>query len=294
MSAEACRKSGAAFICGRRSVCFGTLRAERRERIQWFSLPTRPGLPRDCSWQSDERRQRGILLGFKSRQCRWHAFGFPHDLARSRFHRTCRPRYSVALPLGINGAARHSKDGNLNPKRVGRPGGTATLEAERRVASRPVGGVRLARFFKPQEVSPTHHSKFAPFFQMRLRRALLMLFAASKSATSSAELQSVAWGGGELRGSKSRKSTAPFCGIRPRRAPQAPLMRRSHRGRRFYESRYSLSAQSTPPVLRPVSASLRLRFRSATAVARGNSCRIGQVPTGRICHLSGRATDFCA
>ncbi len=44
------------------------------------------------------------------------------------------------------------------------------------------------------------------------------------------------------------------------------------------------------PVLRPVSASLRLRFRSATfTVARGNSCRIGRAPTGRICPLNGRA-----
>ena len=45
------------------------------------------------------------------------------------------------------------------------------------------------------------------------------------------------------------------------------------------------------PVLRPVSASLRLRYRSAAfAVARGNSCRIGSPPTGRICHLK-RAGD---
>ena len=34
------------------------------------------------------------------------------------------------------------------------------------------------------------------------------------------------------------------------------------------ESRYSLSAQSTPPVLRPVSASLRLRLRSAAFATR--------------------------
>ncbi len=61
-------------------------------------------------------------------------------------------------------------------------------------------------------------------------------------------------------------------------------------GRRFGEPHYSLSAQSSAkkhsPILRPVSASLRLRFRSATfSVARGNSCRIGRVPTGRICPL---------
>ncbi len=149
--------------------------------------------------------------------------------------------------------------------------------------------------------------------------------------------------------------TAPFSEVRPRRAPHAPLKRRSRRERRFLtESRYSLlTYSSSPPAessnelrrvavrrvgwrrtarlkepqelgpkpgqqlspihcpnlspmlgparhenrLRfscpksrhgpkhyPVSASLRLRCRSAAfAVARGNSCRIGRVPTGRIC-----------
>ncbi len=166
---------------------------------------------------------------------------------------------------------------------------------------------------------------------------------------------------GDPKGRKSKNLfTAPFCGIRPRRASHAPLMRRCARERRFpSESRYSLSApklssirpnslgfglrapgvgrtaqragpavlrtakarttarpnpqpharpsaarkpitvfapeeQTRPkvrPVLRSVSASLRLRFRSATlAVARGNSCRIGRVPTGRICPLR-RAGD---
>ncbi len=38
--------------------------------------------------------------------------------------------------------------------------------------------------------------------------------------------------------------TAPFSEVRPRRAPHAPLMRRSRRGRRFCESRYSLSVQA--------------------------------------------------
>ena len=91
----------------------------------------------------------------------------------------------------------------------------------------------------------------------------------------------------------------PFCEVRPRRAPHAPLKRRPRQGRRFLkESRYSLSVQADEacgaqnelhelrasaaggfgprdpkgsqehspklaPVLRPVSASLRLRYRSA-------------------------------
>ena len=154
-------------------------------------------------------------------------------------------------------------------------------------------------------------------------------------------MHSAAWGGGELRDSPSRKSSAQFaapilsgsgCGVRPghqrcpaaspatlrvararplplryevrpRCAPLAPLKRRPRRGRRFSESRYSLSAYSSSPpavssnelrrvavrrarwrrtarfkepqelgqqrgpkhspILRPVSASLRLRCRSA-------------------------------
>ncbi len=103
------------------------------------------------------------------------------------------------------------------------------------------------------------------------------------SATSSDELHSAAWGGGELRDSPSRKSSAQFaapilsgsgCGVRPghrrcpaaspatlrvararplcyevrpQRAPLAPLKRRPRRGRRFSESRYSLSAYSSSP-----------------------------------------------
>ncbi len=65
---------------------------------------------------------------------------------------------------------------------------------KRRVAGLSRGGVRPARLCEPQELSPTHHSKFAPLFLERLRRTLLMQFAA--------------WGGGELRGPKSRKSSA--------------------------------------------------------------------------------------
>ena len=94
------------------------------------------------------------------------------------------------------------------------------------------------------------------------------------NATSSDELQYAAWGGGELRDSASRKSTAHLLiisvgfGLSPI-PPSGKAAGR--RGRRFREPRYSLSAQSSAkkhspthrPILRPVSASLRLRFRSA-------------------------------
>ncbi len=232
MSAEACRKSRGRPLFAVEEVFVSALFRQRGgDGFNGFRPLPAPGYRNHTD---------GALLGVggestvcmgAGRQHECLSFVVPCDGHASFACELSRLRFSVALPLGINGAARHSKDGNLNPKRVGRPGGTATLEAERRVASRPVGGVRLARFFKPQEVSPTHHSKFAPFFQMRLRRALLMLFAASKSATSSAELQSVAWGGGEVRDSPSRKNfntrtaqnSPQFFQVRPVRLTAAPL-----------------------------------------------------------------------
>ncbi len=83
----------------------------------------------------------------------------------------------------------------------------------------------------------------------------------------------------------------------PTHRPNPSLMlgpaRRENRSR-FSRLKNSRSPKQSP-ILRPVSASLRLRFRSAAlVVARGNSCRIGRVPTGRICPLSGRATNVCA
>ena len=50
-----------------------------------------------------------------------------------------------------------------------------------------------------------------------------------------------------LRVAKATPFTASGYRVRPRRAPLAPLMRRSRRGRRFSESRYSLSAYSSSP-----------------------------------------------
>ncbi len=58
-----------------------------------------------------------------------------------------------------------------------------------------------------------------------------------------------------------RKSNAPFFQIRPRRAPHAPLWRRSRRGRRFCESLYSLSLKALSRV-RPTAAPLSLRHTS--------------------------------
>ena len=77
------------------------------------------------------------------------------------------------------------------------------------------------------------------------------------SATSPDELQSAAWGGGELRD---------------------PMGRRS-------------SAQSTAPILRPVSASLRLRFRSAALFARLRDSFYIRLTAKRVKSLFRRAGD---
>ena len=126
------------------------------------------------------------------------------------------------------------------------------------------------------------------------------------SATSSDELQPAAWGGGELHGSKSRNCTTSFvapilsgssCGVRPghRRCPAAsPAARRTAKatpfsdgfglsptppsgkaagrtGRRFCESRYSLSyqipAQSSSPCSAQRSTKTVSGFRARRTIA---------------------------
>ena len=120
------------------------------------------------------------------------------------------------------------------------------------------------------------------------------------SATSSVELQPAAWGGGGLRGSKSRRSsaqsTAPFCGIRPqfkRSKPAGPTVTSvaGLRGRRLRPARLC-EPQELGPKRSPVCASLRLRFRSAVSVARWNFISILLLQNERNPSLSGRATEF--
>ncbi len=224
-----------------------------------------------------ERRQQWLQLGFHVRREQWHALEFPSDVAPSqRFVPPCL-RFSVALPLGINGAAcsRWARGWSYpNGLDLGGWGQRGRNEHH------DVAALWVAR------VTPhplTNNSSPPP----------------AESATSSVKLQPAAWGGGELRGSKSRTSTASI--HRPHSAKfvfgratrsqfkrtkpagfevEAGSKRRcaSLRGRRLRPARLYESQEHSPklaPVLRPVSASLRLRFRSATAVARGNSCRIG-------------------
>ncbi len=69
---------------------------------------------------------------------------------------------------------------------------------ERRVAGLPKGGVRPARLCEPHE-----------------HRLITESSPPAVNATSPDELQPAAGGGGELRGSKSRKSNTFFCRVRP-------------------------------------------------------------------------------
>ncbi len=148
----------------------------------------------------------------------------------------------------------------------GRPGGTATLDAQAACCGPPVGGVRPARPYGSQKHSPftvSHSVTFVLGVPPRAANASLYitLFALSLSnsppavnATSPDELQSAARGGGELRDPTGRKSTANNS------APRS--------AQRGGKTGYGFPAQNRhspklAPVLRPVSASLRLRCRSA-------------------------------
>ncbi len=130
----------------------------------------------------------------------------------------------------------HAKDGNLNPKQVGRPGGTATLNAKRRVAGLP------------------GRKSSAP--------APLSILLGSGCALRG-------WAEGPARrpgGSSNRKSTAHSSAT----CLQSPPAESSNERRRVAVRRVGwrrtarlCESQKLGSKHRPVSASLRLRFRSA-------------------------------
>ena len=116
------------------------------------------------------------------------------------------------------------------------------------------------------------------------------------------------WAEGPARrpgGSTNRKNTASihhptFCEVRPRRASPAPLWRRCARGRRPKDRTAQSTAQFFAPcqphcgsaVAPPVPLGTRKLDVSTPKLARGNSCRIGQVPTGRICPFKRAGDEF--
>ena len=161
-----------------------------------------------------ERRQQWLQLGFHVRREQWHALEFPSDVAPSqRFVPPCL-RFSVALPLGINGAAcsRWARGWSYpNGLDLGGWGQRGRNEHH------DVAALWVAR------VTPhplTNNSSPPP----------------AESATSSVELQPAAWGGGELRGSKSRKSSA-----------QIRALCTSRRGAKTESPKNKFSNTSQPP-----------------------------------------------
>ncbi len=185
--------------------------------------------------------------------------------ARSCSHRQLRLWSSVALPLGINRDERHAKDGRVYPKypatstlfqfdfTVGRPGGTATLDAERRVAGRPMGGVRPARpkgrkscrvHFRPQPAE-NEDGASAEYFDPPHPGAAGRPLARGLSYFA--------------LGSKLGQEYSPT--HRPN--PSLMLGPARFENRNRFSNPKNCHSPKPGPVLRPVSASLRLRFRSA-------------------------------
>ncbi len=150
------------------------------------------------------------------------------------------------------------------------------------VAGLRCGRLRPARLYESQK-----HSLVRP--RRTIRFQLYSNLPPAESATSSVELQSAAWGGGELRGSVNRKSPANS-------SAQSTAQISAQRGGKTvfgFPAQRTVTAQSTAQFSAPCpphcgSACAPPLF----AVARSNSCRIGQVPTGRICHLKRAGDDF--
>ena len=159
------------------------------------------------------------------------------------------------------------------------------------------GRLRPARLYEPQKHALFNHSNSARFVLGARPRAantspsLRRRFYESRYSLS---VLAVRRQRGRNRACKGCENAIDLAG-RSLRGPKATSVAGLRCGR-LRPARPKGSQEHSPklaPVLRPVSASLRLRLRSAAAVARGNSCRIGRVPTGRICPLR-RATDVCA
>ena len=105
---------------------------------------SRPGLPRSGYGRAEQRRRPRFQLGFHGQWYQWHELGFPRDVARSQQRVLPRLRFSVALPLGINGGVR-AVGNRLELPHIaelcadGRPGGTATLGAQAACCGPPEG-----------------------------------------------------------------------------------------------------------------------------------------------------------
>ncbi len=125
--------------------------------------------------------------------------------------------------------------------------------------------LRNGRVYPNKAAFTLHHCGRTPGSDRNSRRASGVLRASRGEASGP-------------RGSANRKSTAysppNSPPVRPRRAPLAPLKRRSRRGRRFCESRYSLSAPCQPMRLRCRSATIRIFPRAGRNLIQTRTTRL--------------------
>ena len=170
-------------------------------------------------------------------------FGFLRNVALSSLCGLPYLRFSVALSLGINGAARHAKTGPLGPNNrqplpyfcltlAGRtPGRNSNSRRGAACCGPPVGRRPACATLWVARATPPSSPQSIGFGLSPIPPEALRAW-----ATRPAPL-------------KGRKSNAPFFQVRPRRPPHAPLMRRPRRGRRP-KGRTS-TAQSTPQFSAP-------------------------------------------
>ena len=129
----------------------------------------RPGLPRRISWRTGQCQRTRIQLVVRvlrfGRLLSWHVFEFQYAISLSQRRERPRLRFSVALPLGINGDERHAKDGRVYPIRLDLANGAS------------VSATRIASCGPTPEMAPAgprgsaSRNCTAPVCEVRPRRA---------------------------------------------------------------------------------------------------------------------------
>ena len=271
--------------------------------VEFGLSPTPEALRRWANRPAVRRTAKALPICFRPQpveneyEARAEYFGPPHPGAAGR-PLTRGLSYSLSAQLSAHSSSDappsarlrrslRSEDGDSERNRATRsqfkrskPAGFGVeAGSKRRCASLRGGRLRPARPVGSQEQHLVHRSKLSG------SSLTYSCSSSAVSATSSVELQSAAWGGGELRGSKSRrsiaqgpangtaqsssKSTAQFC------APCQP-----HCG--------SAVAPPVPLGTRKIARSIPI------PVARWDFISILLSQNERNPSLGGRATDFCS
>ena len=192
----------------------------------------RPGLPRLGLGWNELRRQSRIQLVFRHERHPRFGLEFPFTGPLHQQFGQPHPWFSVALPLGINGDARHSKDGRgtfigvlCGPK----PAGFGVEAGSKRRCASLRGGEASARAtLKGRKNSA---QTFGALLRRTIRSQPIAIRRQRRAATSSDELQTSAWGDDELCGSASRKCSAQLTTqiswVRAARSPGGPKAQRA-------------------------------------------------------------------